>query len=81
MKNVMKFSGFGVLFLVLVLLYLRYDKTGYYYGVECSFCNKNTLCGDKSINKCKSHVYRYIGKIESRRIRLIAQYRVHNPYK
>ena len=37
----MKFSGFGVLFLVLVLLYLRYDKTGYYYGVECSFCNKN----------------------------------------
>ena len=42
MKNVMKFSGFGVLFLVLVLLYLRYDKTGYYYGVECSFCNKRT---------------------------------------
>ena len=40
MKDVMKFSGFGVLFLVLVLLYLRYDKTGYYYGVECSFCNK-----------------------------------------
>ena len=40
-----------------------------------------TLYGDKSINKCKSHVYRYIGKIESRRIRLIAQYRVHNPYK
>lgn len=40
-----------------------------------------SLCGDKSINKCKSHVYRYIGKIESRRIRLIAQYRVHNPYK
>ena len=37
MKNVMKFSGFGVLFLVLVLLYLRYDKIGYYYGVECSF--------------------------------------------
>lgn len=26
MKNVMKFSGFGVLFLVLVLLYLRYDR-------------------------------------------------------
>lgn len=41
MKNVMKYSGFGVLFLVLVLLYLRYDKTGYYYGVECSFCNRN----------------------------------------
>lgn len=45
MKNVMKFSGFGVLFLVLVLLYLRYDKTGYYYGVECSFCNKNMSYG------------------------------------
>ena len=45
MKNVMKFSGFGVLFLVLVLLYLRYDKTGYYYGVECSFCNKNMPYG------------------------------------
>ena len=45
MKKVMKFSGFGVLFLVLVLLYLRYDKTGYYYGVECSFCNKNMPYG------------------------------------
>ena len=41
----MKFSGLGVLFLVLVLLYLRYDKTGYYYGVECSFCNKNMPYG------------------------------------
>lgn len=41
----MRFSGFGVLFLVLVLLYLRYDKTGYYYGVECSFCNKNMPYG------------------------------------
>ena len=45
MKNVMKFSGFVVLFLVLVLLYLRYDKTGYYYGVECNFCNKNMPYG------------------------------------
>ena len=42
MKKVMKFSVFGVLFLVLVLLYLRYDKTGYYYGVECSFLYKIT---------------------------------------
>lgn len=45
MKNVMKFGGLGVLFLVLVLLYLRYDKTGYYYGVECSFYNKNMPYG------------------------------------
>lgn len=41
----MKFSWLEVLFLVLVLLYLRYDKIGYYYGVECSFCNKNMPYG------------------------------------
>ena len=40
MKNVMNFSVFGVLFLVLVLLYLRYDKTGYYYGVSVVFVIK-----------------------------------------
>lgn len=45
MKKVIEFSVFGVLFLVLVLLYLRYDNIGYYYGVECSFCNKNIPYG------------------------------------
>lgn len=45
-----EFSGFGVLFLVLVLLYLRYDKTGYYYGVECSFVIKYAIWINTKIN-------------------------------
>jgi hypothetical protein len=45
MKKVIEFIVFGVLFFVLVLLYFRYDNTGYHYGLECSFCNKNMPYG------------------------------------
>ncbi|WP_372472557.1 hypothetical protein AB4865_06990 [Capnocytophaga sp. ARDL2] len=45
MKNVIGFIVFGVLFFVFVLLYFRYNNTGYRYGLECSFCNKNMPYG------------------------------------
>lgn len=40
-----KVIGFGVSFVVFVLLHLNYDSKGYRYGLECSFCNKNMPYG------------------------------------
>ncbi|MDQ7737222.1 hypothetical protein HUK48_07400 [Prevotella corporis] len=45
MKKVIEFIVLGVVFFVLVLLYIIYDRTGYHYGLECSFCNKNMPYG------------------------------------
>ena len=45
MKKVIEFIVLGVLFFVFILLYFIYDSTGYYYGLECSFCNKNLPYG------------------------------------
>jgi hypothetical protein len=45
MNKVTGFIVFVVLFIVSILLYLRYDTKGYSYGLECSFCNKNMPYG------------------------------------
>lgn len=45
MKKAIGFIVFGVLFFIFVLLYFRYDNTGYRYGLECGFCNKNMPYG------------------------------------
>lgn len=45
MKKVIEFIVLGVVFFVLVLLFIIYDRAGYYYGLECSFCNKNMPYG------------------------------------
>lgn len=31
---------FSISFIVCSLLYIKYDKEGYHYGIECSFCNE-----------------------------------------
>jgi hypothetical protein len=40
MKKKVLIVLFGISFIICTIFYLKYDKVGFHYGLDCSFCNE-----------------------------------------